>query len=96
MRPRRAAAVPLSERGLSFSRSPVTPAPVAGREPAPVVLGAGRRHCWVLAGDGPPREGLVLQWRKDPTGWSGLVVHVEPGDRAVTAWFPAERLRPAT
>ncbi len=39
--------------------------------------------------------GLVLEWRRDGEGaWRALVTWVETRGRVVTAWVPAEELRP--
>lgn len=53
------------------------------------------RHCFALV-DQVPTEGLVLRWRRDPTGaWTGLVTYVDEHDAPVTQWMPAALLRPA-
>jgi hypothetical protein len=39
--------------------------------------------------------GLVLEWRREPDGsWRALVTWVESRGRVVTAWVPADELRP--
>lgn len=53
----------------------------------------------VQADGGPPRPGLLLQWRRDEHAapdWVGLVVYpaqLRPEEWAVvTEWLPADRL----
>jgi hypothetical protein len=57
------------------------------------------RHCWVTgpAEDPGPWPGLILEWRRDSTGWSALVVYVIAGESATTiqTWVPQTHLRPA-
>jgi len=58
------------------------------------------RHCWVTgpAEDPGPWPGLVLEWRKGPTGWLALVVYAITAKSVTTAvqtWVPAGQLRPA-
>ncbi len=58
------------------------------------------RHCWVTgpAEDPGPWPGLVLEWRKDPSGWSALVVYAITAEAVtitVQTWVPAGQLRPA-
>jgi hypothetical protein len=68
------------------------------RPAAPHDVAEGR-HCWVhdppdAAGTWP---GLLVEWRRDETGWQGRVVYtvVGPGgSRLVEAWLPAARLEP--
>jgi hypothetical protein len=39
--------------------------------------------------------GLVLEWRRGPDGsWQALVTWVETRGRVITAWVPADELRP--
>ena len=63
------------------------------RQPGPA------RHCWVRTpvDAGPPRPGLLLEWRKDAHGrWQGRVVYaaeLRPGEWAtVEEWLAAELL----
>ena len=58
------------------------------------------RHCWVTgpAEDPGPWPGLVLEWRRDMTGWSALVVYAITAETVTTTvqtWVPAGQLRPA-
>ena len=60
------------------------------------------RHCWVTApaDGGPPRPGLLLEWRKDGRGvWLGRVVYaaeLRPDTwAAVEEWLPADLLSTA-
>lgn len=58
------------------------------------------RHCWVVdPPDCPGRwAGVLLEWRTDQDGRSGRVVYVVIDDGQavkVSAWVPAEHLRPA-
>ena len=57
------------------------------------------RHCWVTgpAEDLGPWPGLVLEWRRDITGWSALVVYAITAETVTTTvqtWVPAGHLRP--
>ena len=57
------------------------------------------RHCWVTgpAEDPGPWPGLILEWRRDLTGWSALVVYAITAETVTTTvqtWVPAEYLRP--
>jgi len=39
--------------------------------------------------------GLVLEWRRDTGGsWQALVTWVEARGKVITAWVPADELRP--
>lgn len=58
------------------------------------------RHCWVTGPeeDPGPWPGLILEWRRDPAGWSALVVYVIAGESAATTvqtWVLQVHLRPA-
>ena len=58
------------------------------------------RHCWVTgAGDEPgPWPGLILEWRRDSTGWSASVVYVITAEivpTTVQTWVPSGHLRPS-
>ena len=57
------------------------------------------RFVWVTAPgrQGPPVQGLVLDWRRHSYRWSALVVTVRIEDGqplVVQEWFDADRLRP--
>lgn len=95
---------------------PSTPAPPSGSSlsGATVVASSrtsglrdgGRRpgelpvHCWVLLEGRAPRAGVLLAWRRTPSGWIGRVAYAlghapSPQDEfLVVAWLPAEQLRP--
>lgn len=78
---------------------PVRLDPVPSR-PTPV------HHCWVEDAPGHPGRypGLLLEWRREATGWSGLVAYVMPdlgpspsgGERVrlTQRWLPGTCLRP--
>ena len=58
------------------------------------------RHCWVTgpAEDPGPWPGLILEWRRDSTGWSALVVYAITAETVTTAvqtWVSAGHLRPS-
>ena len=58
------------------------------------------RHCWVtgLAEDPGPWPGLILEWRRDSTGWLALVVYTVTSEAVITTlqtWVPAGRPRPS-
>jgi hypothetical protein len=58
------------------------------------------RHCWVTGAiDEPgPWPGLILEWRRDSTGWSALVVYIMTAEIVTTTvqtWVPAGHLRPS-
>ena len=84
----------LGERAADSGVRPGAPAPLRAPEPRE---GTEGRHCWVhdppdAAGTWP---GLLVEWRRDETGWQGRVVYtvVGPGgSRLVEAWLPAARL----
>jgi len=86
--------VPLRDR--IRAGQPATLAPGVGAEAV-----CPGRHCWVSVpvDEGPPRPGLLLQWRRDldVSGmWVGLVIYpaqLRPGEwAAVTEWLSADRL----
>lgn len=69
------------------------------RSVPPPALACPARHCWVRtpADGGEPRPGLLLEWRKDPTGqWEGRVVYaaeLRPGRWAsVEEWLASDLL----
>jgi hypothetical protein len=77
---------------------PDAPAPPGARpaDPCPV------KHCWVNApaDGGPPRPGLLLEWRKDDVGrWEGRVLYaaeLRAGRWAtVEEWLAADLLSTA-
>lgn len=51
---------------------------------------------WVRPAFAPSEmPGLVLEWRRGSDGaWCALVTWVETRGRIVTAWVPADELRP--
>lgn len=51
---------------------------------------------WVRPAFAPAEmPGLVLEWRRGAEGgWCALVTWVESRGRVVTAWVPADELRP--
>ncbi len=54
------------------------------------------RHCWVSrpVDGGPPRPGLLLEWRRQPgDGWEGRVVY--PVELRRGAWATVEEWLPA-
>jgi hypothetical protein len=60
-----------------------------------------KRHVWVHISDQQPSApGLLLEWRKTPDGWEGLVVVLTKSnahrdyDGTATVWYPADRLTP--
>lgn len=62
------------------------------------------RHCWVVGAglgetDGVKTPGLLVEWRRTPSGWEGRVVYLArlaPARWAlVEEWLPAEALAPA-
>lgn len=78
--------------------------PLRDRPVAPIKTDHGPRtqvrHCWVTepAGDPGPWPGLILEWRKDPSGWCALVVYAITAEAVtitVQTWVPAGQLRPA-
>jgi hypothetical protein len=57
-----------------------------------------RRHCWVIEAHGERHPALLLEWRKGPAGWRGLVTYVTGAGDAYTLmqrWIPADQLRSA-
>jgi hypothetical protein len=59
-------------------------------------------HCWVTAAPEHPgrHAGLLLEWRREGTGWLGLVTYVVPEERhervrLIQQWLPATCLSPA-
>jgi hypothetical protein len=59
---------------------------------------ARHRHCWVVDELGECHPGLVLEWRRGPAGWRGLVAYVTGAGDAYTLmqrWMAAEQLRSA-
>ena len=54
------------------------------------------RFAWVRPAFAPAEmPGLVLEWRRESDGsWRALVTWVESRGRVVTAWVPADELRP--
>lgn len=83
--------------GMHSARGPGVPLYLRGGTHVhdfPVKQQVSRRHCWVRSPDGQLYEGLVLTWRREPTGWTAHVTYLHE-DRAITAWIPAEHLSPA-
>ena len=81
-------------RGVLLRDRPVAPLKTDAAQRAQV------RHCWVTgpAEDPGPWPGLVLEWRKNPSGWSALVVYAITAEAVtvtVQTWVPAGQLRPA-
>ena len=82
----------------------VPPTAVAGAPEPPARSSGGAdthpdcpaRHCWVTApvDGGPPRPGLLLEWRRGDRGWEGRVAYAAElrGQRwgTVEEWLPAE------
>ena len=57
------------------------------------------KHCWVDHEHGRV-PGLLVEWRRTPSGWQGRVVHpvrdpAGPGWILVEEWLPAVALVPA-
>jgi hypothetical protein len=54
------------------------------------------RFVWVRPAFAPAEmPGLVLEWRRDAGGsWQALVTWVEARGKVITAWVPADELRP--
>lgn len=57
----------------------------------------GGRHCWVRDEAAPdtPWPGLLVEWRRAPDGWEGLVTYAVRAGSTVTltqAWVPAGSL----
>lgn len=51
------------------------------------------RHVWVDCSGGYTCPGLIMAWRRDPTGWHAQVAVVR--DRTVVVqWTPASALHP--
>lgn len=78
--------------------------PLRDRSVAPLKSDAAPRtqvrHCWVTgpAEDPGPWPGLILEWRREMTGWSALVVYAITAETLTTTvqtWVPAGQLRPA-
>ena len=74
-------------------------------EPARDTEGAARfprrrpvpgRHCWVArpVDGGPPRPGLLLEWRRSGDEWEGRVVY--PVELRRGAWATVEEWLPAS
>ncbi len=87
--------VPLHARVRPGSRSEPAPGQPSPPDTCPV------KHCWVNTpvDEGPPRPGLLLEWRRDDLGrWAGRVAyaaHLRPGLWAcVEEWLAAEVLTP--
>jgi len=79
--------VPLRDRPVAPLKSETAPRPQV-------------RHCWVTgpAEDPGPWPGLILEWRRDSTGWWALVVYVITAETLATTvqtWVPAGHLRPS-
>lgn len=82
--------------------APVRTATEIAREVTPAQTAAYRparpQHVQVVAPDGDPVPGLLVEWRRPAgRGWEARVVHAERlGDRWVTCsgWLPAEQVRP--
>ena len=57
-------------------------------------------HCWVADAQGNRHPGLLLEWRKQDTGWVGLVTYVMADDAGgfslVQEWVGSEALKPLT
>jgi hypothetical protein len=82
-------------RGIPLRDRPVAPLKTDAAAPRTQV-----RHCWVTgpAEDPGPWPGLILEWRRDSTGWSALVVYVitaESSATTVQTWMSRMHLRPA-
>ena len=53
------------------------------------------RHVWVDSSGGYTYPGLIMAWRRDPSGWQAQVAVVR--DRTVLVqWTPASSLHPVT
>ena len=53
------------------------------------------RHVWVDCSGGYTCPGLIMAWRRDPSGWQAQVAVVR--DRTVfVQWAPAATLHPVT
>lgn len=53
------------------------------------------RHVWVDTSGGYTYPGLIMAWRRDPSGWQAQVAVVR--DRTVfVQWTPATTLHPVT
>lgn len=83
-----------SGRGVPLGDRPVA-APKPEQPPRSAV-----RHCWVTgpAQDPGPWPGLVLEWRRDSSGWRALVVYAitaETDTTTVQTWVPAGHLKPS-
>jgi len=84
----------ISGRGVPLRDRPVAPLKTDADHRPQV------RHCWVTgpAEDPGPWPGLILEWRRDSTGWSALVVYVitaETSTTTVQTWVSQRYLRPA-
>jgi hypothetical protein len=84
----------VSGRGVPLHDRPVAPLKTDAAPRTQV------RHCWVTgpAEDPGPWPGLILEWRRDATGWAALVVYAITAETLTTAvqtWVPQKHLRPA-
>jgi hypothetical protein len=83
-----------SGRGVPLRDRPVAPLKSDQAARTPVW------HCWVTGPteDPGPWPGLILEWRRDMTGWSALVVYAITAETVTTTvqtWVPAGHLRPS-
>lgn len=95
----RGAGIALQDRRRVGGEAPAGPAsppphPAPPRPPAPAGPAPRVRHCWVQH-VGAEWPGVVVQWRRDETGWSALVSWVEDTQSLRVEWVPASRLRRA-
>jgi hypothetical protein len=83
--------------GFGGSGTPLHARTRAGAVPQPAGDdGAGpARHCWVTApvDGGPPRPGLLLEWRRGDSGWEGRVAYA--AELRTGRWGTVEEWLPA-
>jgi hypothetical protein len=95
--------LPLHARARPGSAVPPTDVPPPGLEPVGSRTPEGvpvdpcpARHCWVSrpVDGGPPRPGLLLEWRRrDGDDWEGRVVY--PVELRRGSWATVEEWLPA-
>lgn len=84
-------------RDLEPGHPPKTNRPMPGGGQKDRALAVRPRHCWVV--DYPDRgdrwPGILMEWRREESGWRGLAVVAVPGALGTILWVPSANLRPA-